>query len=329
MPKLISLLQPYEIKSIKNSKEFLILAKNIFRIISKKGCYEKKDGILIPVRWSYKKKNWVVDRGTSLTRDLEGIDNSNINNYYEKDSPIYNAIINILDAVRCNEKFNSIAREINLIKNETKFIPFEFVNKKEIYPLGLFQFIKSKKRKGLLSSSKEISIVHDNSSILLEKVSKTHESFLSLEKLKFKESYSNVYKDFIKYLEITENLEIIATSKTEVINISKEIELNDVFRKDNIDIKHIRNIINEKQIKSATLSNTIKNDIVCIMLCVLLGEFIKKKFNLESAEGFVVYDDLLNTSIKLTGLNILKEKISFKYNKKKEFNNISFLPGVF
>ena len=54
MSKLINLIHPYEIEKVDSISSFLFLLKNILRL-SSKNIVEKKDGILIPVRWSKKK----------------------------------------------------------------------------------------------------------------------------------------------------------------------------------------------------------------------------------------------------------------------------------
>ena len=54
MAKLINLIHPFEIENIKSINDFLLLLKNILRLSSKE-IIEKKDGILIPIRWSKKK----------------------------------------------------------------------------------------------------------------------------------------------------------------------------------------------------------------------------------------------------------------------------------
>ena len=148
MPKLIKLLHPYEFEKISYVNDFLIFAKNTLRVIQKKGCWEKKDGILIPVRWSRSCNSWVVDRGTGLKRDIDGITLSNIDNFYYKDDPIYTAIVNTLKSVNFNDDFNVFGNKRNLVKNSVKFVAFEHVDPDNIYPLGIYNFCQTKKRIG-------------------------------------------------------------------------------------------------------------------------------------------------------------------------------------
>ena len=152
MAKLINLIHPYEVDTIKTINDFFIILKSIIRLSSKK-IIEKKDGILIPVRWSSKKNNWVVDRGTDLFRDIEGIDGDNIDFYFKKEEVIYKAILFTLKTIN-NKNVEDTLENFNLKKNENKFFAFEYCNNTTniiendtecIYPIGLFQRCQTKK----------------------------------------------------------------------------------------------------------------------------------------------------------------------------------------
>jgi hypothetical protein len=317
MPKLISLIHPYEFDKIKCVNDFFVFTKNILRIIEKKGCQEKKDGILIPLRWSKAKCTWVVDRGTGLQRDIQGIDLNNITNYFDMSDPIYTAIVHILNSVKQNSDFNMIANKINLVKNDTKFIAFEYISEKEVYPLGVYQFYETKKRKGRLKSynNKSLSCLVDDSNNILEKIANSAENFIFSKKLRFERSYIEVYKDFVnminqKVLDFIDN-----NGAKHTIDIKKLTDKNIKLNFKNSDLKVARNILNNKENKSKLFIDSNISSIFLIFLCVELGLFIKKELLLRQAEGFVVQDNMSGNAIKITGDKILEDKIPFKKKK--------------
>lgn len=317
MPKLISLIHPYEFDKIKCVNDFLVFSKNILRIIEKKGCQEKKDGILIPLRWSKTKSNWVVDRGTGLQRDTLGIDLENIANYFDQDDPIYTAIVHILNSVKQNNEFNMIANKINLVKNDTKFIAFEYVEKNKIYPLGIYQFYETKKRKGRLKSysNKNLSLLIDNADSILEMISSSTENFVFSKKNKLKRSYIEAYKDFI---DLIKQKTLMLVDKSDInysIDVKDLIDKNIKLNYKSSDLKVVRSILNKKESKSKLFLDNNIGKIFLIFLCVELGNFIKKELLLDDVEGFVVQDDMSGNAIKITGSKILEDKLSFKKKK--------------
>ena len=167
MPKIISHIQPYKVDNIKDVKDFLIFAKNVLRTISKKSCYKQNvNSILIPTRWSKKLNCWVADMCTDLERDMSGLTKENVDKYYPQESIINNAICNILNAVNNNRHLYDIALKNHLIKNETKMLIYKYTDdlslKAEINPIGIFQFQKSKKRKGINTFQKNITVAVNN-----------------------------------------------------------------------------------------------------------------------------------------------------------------------
>tara|TARA_Y100000114_G_C11751736_1_gene324675 strand:- start:373 stop:1377 length:1005 start_codon:yes stop_codon:yes gene_type:complete len=333
MPKLIDVLHPYELDFIKDISSFLIFSKNIFRIASKKGLLEKKDGILIPVRWSKFYNQFVVDRGTQLLRDLKGITKENIDYYFKKDNPIYDGIIYALNAVNNND-FKDLAKNYNLIKNESKFIAFEFVNNKtnkienkeiSIYPIGLFSFIQNKKRKGLYSSLNQNSILIDNCNDLLEKIYKTNKSMISMNKRFFIKNYIDFYNKFISELKRQKwKFKVKQTKAFKNINVSRHIELNTNFCK-NFYLKDHKEAINTSVVNS---EYDYKEKVLLLLkINIFLGNFIiKEVFNDKDTEGFVIWDNNIKKFIKFTGNFILNTE-SFKKQKKDiQYNPI--LPGV-
>lgn len=332
MPKLINLLHPYEFKKISCVEDFFVFSKNIFRIIQKKGCYEKKDGILVPLRWSKIYNCWVVDRGTGLQRDVLGISLDNIDKYFSKEEPIYTAIVNILTSVKQNKEFYNIGHSLNLIKNETKFIPFEYVDKDKIYPLGIFQFYQTKKRKGKirLKGKNYLSEIVDDDQETLNNIVKCHKSFRLNKKLKLEKSYIDVNRRFITKLNKL-SLELYDDLKNKYcVNINKEVINNLKFKHDIFVLSDLREVLRESKIKNEKHFNTCKHNIIFLLLCIELGKFLKEEFKMKDSEGFVVTDIMSGDSFKFTGDKILEQKISFKKNKStnKEIDRYFFLPRM-
>ncbi len=340
MPKLIKVLHPYEFENINTVNDFLIFSKNIFRTIKKNGCYEKKDGILIPLRWSKVKESWVVDRGTDLNRDIEGISLNNVDLFFSKEEIIYKAIVFILNSVKQNNEFNIIANKFNLVKNDTKFIAFEYTNKttniinnkiETAYPIGLFEFCQTKKRKGRYS--KNNSELIDNSHKVLEMICNTNkENFSMLNFLTLKESYTSYYNSFLRH--IIEKEYNFKSKDTDILLSFKDIlEERCLDITNNFRIKEIVKAINDKNMSNYFFRKNKKN-IIALLLNVMLGEFIKKEMNIEESEGVVIWDKFSRNFIKLTGDFLLVEKKSF--NKKLEekeieysLENIPILPRAF
>lgn len=340
MPKLIKILHPYEFENIKTINDFLVFSKNIFRLIKKTGCYEKKDGILIPLRWSKLKKTWVVDRGTNLRRDIEGIDLKNVNTFFKKEEKIYNAIVYILNAVKSNKEFNNIARKFNLIKNDTKFIAFEYTNnitniidnkKETAYPIGLFEFCQTKARKGRFSKNNS-ELIDRSEKVLKIICDSSKKKFSLLNKLTFEDSYTNVYNDFIRKFSVF-TYDFISKDSEIVVSFENFINERSFKINNNFKIKDIVKKINNNSLtKEYFLHNKI--NIITLLLNVFLGEFVKEKLNLDNSEGVVIWENYSRKFIKLTGNFILENKKSFKdlnETKKEEYdlNSITLLPKAF
>jgi hypothetical protein len=333
MPKLIDVLHPYELEFIKDVSSFLIFTKNIFRISSKKGLLEKKDGILIPVRWSKLHNQFVVDRGTQLLRDINGITKENIDYYFKKDNPIYDGIIYTLSAVN-NDQFKLLAESYNMVKNESKFVGFEFVNNKtnkinnkvkSIFPIGLFCFVQNKKRKGTFSSYNENSILIDDCNELFNKIYITNTEMININKRFFVSNYLETYSKFIAELKKQEWLfNIEENNLLKTIKASDHIKSNTKFYKD-FSLKDYRKLIKESSVKSERL---FKEEIILLLkLNIFLGRFlIEDLLREKDSEGFVIYDNNIKKIIKFTGNFILNTE-SFKKSKKDILYD-PILPGV-
>tara|TARA_B100000902_G_C27208613_1_gene863064 strand:- start:265 stop:1245 length:981 start_codon:yes stop_codon:yes gene_type:complete len=321
MPKLISLFHPHEIEEIKSFKTFLSFSKNILRGIINNGCYKKVDGILMPVRWSKEKTCWVVDRGTSLKRDVIGIDLLNVNRFFHKDSIMYSAVVYTLNTVNKSKNFNSIAKEFGILKNEKKFVAFEFesneslTNCKSIYFLGIY--LRHNKNRDVLLKKHDTESTLIDRDLMTDKLRDIEGCIKCIEKIKLDASFDKSYTQYIDFLKSNEILQtVLDKSSFDFFDTQFTTKLN---------YKEVKKIINSNDHK-LIVSN--KNAILKVVMSVLLGKFIKEKLNLSNFEGVIFFDKFLKKHIKLTGDIILENKISFKKNlsgNKCEYNDSMFL----
>lgn len=330
MGKLINLIHPHEVEKIKNINDYLIVLKNILRL-SSKGMVEKKDGILIPVRWSINKKSWVVDRGTDLFRDIEGINKNNIDKYYLKENPLYEGILFTLDVVENSKSLQECFLNYNLTKNENKFFCFEYCNKKtniienetkEIFPIGLFQRCKTKKRSGVYSKNYK-SILIDNCEKTLNNVTLCSENISEINFFNIK-NYIEVFSNFLKLIK-NKDYVFNLKDKTTTLNI------NDILQKSiNKEISHdeILSFIKDNSIIEYQRFTKININVMIYIIYFEFINFIKKNMNISNKdiEGFIVSDSLNNILYKLTGDFMLKV---FLKNKKEKELLPPLLPGVF
>ena len=331
MAKLINLIHPYEVDTIKTINDFFIILKSIIRLSSKK-IIEKKDGILIPVRWSSKKNNWVVDRGTDLFRDIEGIDGDNIDFYFKKEEVIYKAILFTLKTIN-NKNVEDTLENFNLKKNENKFFAFEYCNNTTniiendtecIYPIGLFQRCQTKKRSGIYSK-KHKSIIIDNSNQLLENITNCNNKIFNLNSYRI-ENYINNFSKF--YNEVVNKIfEFNLLDK----NISFKIKdfLNEDINK-NVSQKEVLSFLSNNNNVDSFKFNKIKINTILYLVYFDFVKFIKNILNIENnnLEGFVVIDTQNNIYYKITGDFVLKVfKKNNTFSKKELLSPL--LPGVF
>lgn len=315
MSKLIQLVHPFEIDTVKTIGDFLIILKNVLRLASLNGVSIKKDGVLIPVRWSSTSNSYVVDRGTDLQRDIVGITLENVNDYfYKSQHEIINKACKFAINV-CNSK--SVKEELqkyNLKKNENKFIAFEYCNNKTnvienkgefLYPIGLFQRCQTKKRSGIYNKNKN-SVLIDSSDTFLNCISNSSEYIQVNNKIKIKNYYS-LYEKFISILK----------NKNFTLKVKESKDINISFKEDlNYNLKINKSYKQEDIVYM--INNSAKNieyylkyksTLLIYLIYFEFTNFFKKMLELkkdEEIEGFVVEDKVNNIFYKITGDFILK-----------------------
>lgn len=326
MSKLIEVKHPYQINNLKNLDDYFSSLKHLTNIIVKEGFVEKKDGISIPVRWSIKNNCFVVDRGTDLYRDIEGISLFNINEF-NIPVELKIAILYTLKSINNNEFFE-LCSKYGLIKNEQRFIAFEFVNGLSnkidnkittIFPIGLFIRANSKKREGIYTKNCNAKLI-DSSNQFCESICNTNRNNISINSI-LKCTYSNLFEEFISSLKST-SINLFINDIDHHININtylqENLKINFIRKKYSLNNKKYSNFsidlykqIKNNEIKIFKQFNEYKNSFICLLINELYGEFLKSKlFNIKT-EGIVVNDKLNNILYKFTGdFNLLDSKIN-------------------
>lgn len=317
MPDIIGSIRPHQLNSIKTYNDYLICIKNILRTISKKGCHViEGENLFFAFRWSQYYKTWVLDRGTQLDRDINGICLNNLNKFYNNQDNIYIAISHILNSVTLDDDFLNIAHNINLNKNETKFVLLSYnIETKSISILGTYQFCENKKRKGVFNKDNKKAILIDNTNNLFNNVTLNKSHIL-----KFDNDIS--YLDlFIKFKNILKNIKAEYTIKgsSQVKTFSIVEDLHKSLNK-NVSL-HLNKKISDKISFEKDLSENEKGRISTYFLNKTLYDFIQDK--LVKSRQFILYDDISLNTINISDYYTLEEK------EVKEKTSFSYLPGVF
>jgi len=348
MSKLIQVKHPYQVNNLKNLNDYLMTIKYLTNLLQKEGFVEKKDGILIPVRWSIKNNSFVVDRGTDLTRDIYGIDEKNID-YYKIPIELKIGIRYVLNAVNNNDFFK-LAETFGLIKNEQRFIAFEFVNgltnkidNKIIscYPIGLFIRGNSDIREGVYTKTGNAQLI-DNSNNFCESIYNTNRDKFSLNKIK-KTDKINIFENFISDInKYSIDIEIAGTKYSINLKSFLQDSLLKNFNKKKISLHNkkysnfsveLYSKIKNNQINEFINFNEYKTSFVCLYINELYGDYLKALLFNNNIEGLVIQDKKNNLLYKFTGsFNLIESKINKENVVKEEklnYNNFSFIPRTF
>jgi hypothetical protein len=334
MSKIIEVIHPYQLKGIDTLSDYLLVLKNITKLIETVGYKEKMDGILVPIRWSISKNCFVLDRGTLLKRDKEGVSLENIVNA-DIPNELKIAARYVLSIFKDNKLLNDLCESLGMKKNEDKFLSFEYINgitnriKYDFitaYPIGLFYMQRNKKSK-----------IIDLSDDIIEVILNTSKKFSCNKNKKSKEK--NIFESFIKSIDkrfININVDGIEKS----INIKEILYDNNKIYKNKIKIGnkkyHFNAVSLFKKIKeegcTAYEFNKLKTNIVLMYLNEIYGNFIKSILvKKDNSEGVIVYDKKNSLLYKLTGsfyydtVSVINKKQTVK-SEKQSFN---YLPGVF
>jgi hypothetical protein len=334
MSKIIELIHPYQLKGIKNINDYLLVLKNVSRILEKHGYREKMDGILVPVRWSIAKKDWVLDRGTLLDRDKNGLTLSEISNS-EIANELKIAARYVLSAFLNNKKLDELAETLGMKKNENRFFSFEHINfltnriryeNTTAYPIGIFSMNRNKK-----------SDIIDISEKMSKNIVACSNKFTEIKNLKSNKNY--IFEKFFDSI-LKETITLSISDNFKCYKVKDIISDNSILFKSKIKIKGKKYHYNSVGLYQEIFKNgcsysvfeKIKASIFIMYLNELYGNFIKSTIlDLKNSEGVVVYDKKNNVLYKITG-NFYYSTTSVinKQIKKEDNNNFKpLLPGVF
>lgn len=325
MSSFIKLYHPYELENINSVKKFLVFAKNFLMIVCKKGYQEKKDGILIPIRWARNKNEWVFDKGTNLLRDKSGMTLENIKDFISQDSSTYTAAVYVLNAVNQNKDFHILGNELNLTKNENKFIAFMTgigkLGDRHLSPIGIYSKNRDYKQRH--------SMLLDNTTLTMSTIINTLNVPTITSNKKIDYSYRIAYNEFLEELK-SETFEVLdRKSENITISIGKQIEENARLTC-GFSLKESARILGKE--KGVHLNSVDFGKVLNLKLNILLGEFIKKLLGDNEIEGIVVFDRLLGKQIKLIGRNLILNKQTYSKsltNSNDEYNGVCLIPKVF
>lgn len=217
MTNLVTFTRPYNIKSVKRISDLLLVIKNILRISESKDLISYDESIMIPVRWSIKKNKLVIDRGTDLFRDIEGVGKEDINIYFKKNEDFKRGCEKIFELSLKKEFFN-ILNKYKLDINENRFIVFRYYIEENILEImGLFFRCETKKRSGMFHKSLR-SILVNSSEEFFEEFNIFSDFVKTDNRVKIR-NYLKVYNDFLNYIE-----------NNKVKNISEEVLWKDLIK---------------------------------------------------------------------------------------------------
>ena len=317
MIDLIDAVKPYEIYDINTIPKSLAFYKNIFKLISKKGCIEFSYSNIYPVRWSIKKQSFVIDFRTKKLRDINGLCSNTLKQYYSSESSDY---LNMFDLINnINKKSSEILWDnIKIKKNENRFLCFTKNNEEKFVFLGLYIFNQTKGREGKFCPKGKKSTLIDNSEETINNICKLLDTSNIIPPLRYKiDSYLRNYEKFKTKLV---NLKIKHIKENEELVISLYDHMSVVFKKD----------YNFSLCKDLVLNNKISDkekdieNILPFVIHKIFLDFLKEIVPIKL--GIMIYDNYLQKNIVIKTFN----QISYIEQKKPvEYDNIFILPGVF
>ena len=317
MSKLIEFKHIYENAVCTDSRKLLIFIKNILANCKRERLFHYPEGYTIPLRWSKPKNKIVIDLGTNLDRDIQGIDKDNIRTNFAK-NPIFQHILeNLLENID-SSKLNDY---YNIEKNQSKFIAIVYCLKtEEYYNLGLYSFAKTHKRIGVYHRSKK-SILLDNSKEFKKNINNMYSIIKPINSYIIK-VYSNLYYDFINYLNSKSYMFKLNNRKID-ISLQEIVENNLKFE---YSLSHKRNkeiLISKEILEKEEL--IFKNNIARYLISVEFFNFMIENNIINSYAYY--YDDRTDTNYKIKNF----DKLSFnskevEKNNKEDLNPYILLP---
>ena len=318
MAKLIEFKYIYDNKVCTDVSKLLIFIKNILANCKRERLFHYPDGYLLPVRWSREKNRFVIDLGTSLDRDLSGIDIDNASLHFRNKPEYLKILCNLLEKLSCDD----LGDYYNIKKNQSKFIAVVFcLRSNEYYNIGLHTFVATNKRKGVYNSSNNKSALLDNSKEFKLNINNFFNIIKSADSYIIK-SYSHLYSDFISLLN-SKSYNFQLDNRNLNINLQEHIKNNLKF---NSSLSHKRNkeIIESKRIlekeKDIVMGSIVKHLISLEFYSFLIENKIIKDY-------VYYYDDKTKLNYKIKDLKQIDfNNISTEETSYKEHNPYLLLP---
>lgn len=317
MIDLIDAVKPYEIYDINTIPKSLAFYKNIFKLISKKGCIEFSYNNIYPVRWSIKKQSFVIDFRTKKLRDINGLCYDTLGQYYSSDSNDYLDMLKLINAI--NKKSSEILwNDIKIKKNENRFLCFTKNNEENFVFLGLYVFNQTKGRAGKFCPKGKKSTLIDNSEKTINNICKLLDASDIVSPVRYK--INSYLRDYERFKTKLVNLKIKHVKANEELVISLYDHMSTTFKKD----------YSFSLCKDLVLNNKINNkekDIENILPFIIYNfflDFLKEIIPINS--GIMIYDSYLQKNIVIKTFN---QTNYIEQKKPLEYDNVFILPGVF
>ena len=327
MGRLVKISHPHHLDKINNVSKLLLTYKNILIEMYHKGYVEKIDGVCLPVRWCLTRNYFVIDREEK--NYIKGIDFTNIESAFLNRQALLEGGNLLLKNIN-TEEFIKFSKQFNLMKNENRFLFFEYVNKKtnivkydseKIFLVGLYQ-------------KKKDYIPLETSSLFIKNYSRNFSFISDINSGKLKTSYHDIYNDFIELLK-KEKLNILINDNHVNLNLNNFIKnnrsFNNFYKIKNKKIKDTsinlyRDILKNKSVLSLKDFNMIKDGFLATHLNTIFGTYIKNILNV-NGEGIIINTGFfLKNNVKLTGDFITKNEESNFFLSKDLDNKSNYAP---
>lgn len=267
----------FENESFDNALKCSILFKNCMITANKKNAFNIKSNIFISVKWCQQTNMFVGDSGTGLNRDKTGITLDQIkNNEVDLDDNLKEIYRNLLNFANASKEFYELSKNHKLIQNRFKCFVFNVCLKsKKLFPIGIFAFVKSKKREGIDSiKNKKIAVVNISLS-LIEKIYSLFSNFFSLEHVVNNISLNEIKKEIQDQINKKENESL------------KHKKFN--FKKDNFKYTHFKNNIKKESILHYYIIQDMSNKVLDIISLDCQSHI----------DNLIIYDQNLQKFIKI------------------------------
>lgn len=320
MSKLIDFKYTSDNKVCTDVSRLLVFIKYMFLNCKKNNLFYYPEGYMLPVRWSSLKNKLVIDLGTDLDRDIQGIDLENFKVYFSKNIEY----LEILKKLLLSIENKSLENYYNIEKNQSKFIAIVYcLNSEQFYNLGLYSFTKSNKRQGLDIVGKK-SVLIDNSGDFKCKINSYLDLITPSKSCSLKD-YRALYKNFTSFIL---NKTYTFSLEGRKINIDmKSIILSNTKFAFSLSNKRVKEILNTKTIL-AKEEKYLTENLIRHIIDNELFNFLLQNNIIKSNVYF--YDNKTGVNYKIKKASEVKTLESKKkLTDKPEYNINLLIPAKF